>query len=194
MRLSENGAGWLSDYFRDIEVADNELAEKNFLAEPKSVVCDFYVLPTHNHQTFYGKITAERGFFKIIFAKAIQNSIWFSEPIYMYRFEEAKRFENHPMKKGRIVCRAKLMDKALLNRLLFTVGELSAEQPADAVEPTVDSVFTAVRIYENGAVSREIMYTDPERLAFREGAGDRDAVDFLGGLYLAVEKIVGVGD
>ncbi len=185
MRFSETETDWLSEYLQDIEVANNELIEKNFFADPKSVICDIYVLPSHNHQTFYGKLTAERGFYKIIFAKAIQNSIWFSEPIYMYRFEEAKRFENHPMKKGRIICRAKLMDKALINRLLFMV---------EKVLPTLDGVFTAVRMYENGIVSRKIMYTDPEKLSFRDNAGNQEALDFLGNLYLYIEKIIGIGD
>ncbi len=194
MRFSETETDWLSEYLQDIEVANNELIEKNFFADPKSMICDIYVLPSHNHQTFYGKLTAERGFYKIIFAKAIQNSIWFSEPIYMYRFEEAKRFENHPMKKGRIICRAKLMDKALINRLLFTVEKLSERQPAETVLPTLDGVFTAVRMYENGIVSRKIMYTDPEKLSFRDNAGNQEALDFLGNLYLYIEKIIGIGD
>lgn len=194
MRLTENANNWMSDYLRDIEVADSELAEKNFHADPKSVICDVYALPSHNHQTFYGKLVTERGFFKIIYAKAIQNSIWFSEPIYMYRFEEAKRFESHPMKKGRIICRAKLMDKALINRLLFTAARISDAQPDDAVLPTIDGVFTAVRIYENGVVKQKIMYTEPERLTFRDEADNGEALEFLRGLYLAIEKIIGIGD
>ena len=112
----------------------------------------------------------------------------------MYRFEEAKRFENHPMKKGRIICRAKLMDKALINRLLFMVEKLSERQPAETVLPTLDGVFTAVRMYENGIVSRKIMYTDPEKLSFRDNAGNQEALDFLGNLYLYIEKIIGIGD
>lgn len=194
MRFSETENDWFSEYLQDIEVANNELIEKNFFVDPKSVICDIYVLPSHNHQTFYGKLTAEHGFNKIIFAKAIQNSIWFSEPIYMYRFEEAKRFENHPMKKGRIVCRAKLMDKSLINRLLLTVEKLSDHQPAEAVSPTLDGVFTAVRMYENGIVSRKIMYTDPEKLSFRSDVDNQDATAFLGNLYLFIEKIIGIGD
>ena len=112
----------------------------------------------------------------------------------MYRFEEAKRFENHPMKKGRIVCRAKLMDKALINRLLFTVEKLSDCQPDETVSPTLDGVFTAVRMYENGIISRKIMYTDPEKLLFRSVSDNRESVEFLRNLYLSIEKIIGIGD
>lgn len=194
MRLPENDTDWLSAYLQDIEIANNELIEKNFHADPKSVICDIYVLPAHNHQTFYGKLISERGFYKIIFAKAIQNSIWFSEPIYMYRFEEAKRFENHPMKKGRIVCRAKLMDKSLINRLLFTAERLNKKQPGDAVSECLDDVFTAIRLYEGGIVSRKIMYTVAEKLEFCDDADKREAVEFLQSLYLSFEKIIGVGD
>ena len=194
MRLPENDTDWLSAYLQDIEIANNELVEKNFHADPKSVICDIYVLPSHNHQTFYGKLISERGFYKIIYAKALQNSIWFSEPIYMYRFDEAKRFENHPMKKGRIVCRAKLMDKSLINRLLFTVQQLDKKQPGDTVSGGLDGVFTAIRLYEGGIISRKIMFTDAEKLKFLDGADKQEAVEFLQSLYLSVEKIIGIGD
>lgn len=193
MRLSENSGDWLTDYLRDVMVANRELAEKNFAPDPASVICDIYVLPSHNHQTFYGKIIADHGFYKIIYAKAIQNSIWFSEPIYMYRFEEAKRFEDHPMKKGRIVCRATVMDKALINRLLFTAEKLADKQPVEAVNPDPESVFTAVCIYDKGSLKRKILFTEPNLLKFREEADKKEASEFLGNLYLSIEKIIGIG-
>ncbi len=194
MRLPENDTDWHSAYLQDIEIANKELIEKNFHADPRSVISDIYVLPSHNHQTFFGKLISERGFYKIIYAKAIQNSIWFSEPIYMYRFDEAKRFENHPMKKGRIVCRAKLMDKSLINRLLFTAERLSENQPDSVVSECIDGVFTAIRMYEGGIVSQKIIYTDAEKLEFRDNADRHDAVEFLQTLYLSIEKIIGIGD
>lgn len=194
MRLPENDTDWLSAYLQDIEIANNELIEKNFHAAPGSVICDVYVLPSHNHQTFYGKLISERGFYKIIYAKAIQNSIWFSEPIYMYRFDEAMRFKDHPMKKGRIVCRAKLMDKSLINRLLFTATRLEKKQPEDAVSTDLDGVFTAIRLYEGGIVTQKIMYTDAEKLVFRDNADKQEAVGFLQSLYLLIERIIGIGD
>lgn len=194
MRLPENGSDWFSAYLQDVEIADKELAGKNFYADPKSVICDIYVLPSHNHQTFYGKFVSERGFYKIVYAKAIQNSIWFSEPIYMYRFEEARRFENHPMKKGRIVCRAKLMEKSVINHLLLALEKFDECQSADAVQPSIDGTFTAIRLYENGAASREVMYTDPEKLAFRDSDANTETLEFMRNLYLTIEKIIGIGD
>ena len=194
MRLTENDPDWRSAYLRDIEIANSELAEKHFFADPKSVICEIYALPSHNHQTFFGKLISERGFYKIIYAKAIQNSIWFSEPIYMYRFEEAKQFENHPMKKGRIVCRAKLIEKSVINRLLPALEKLDVSQPADTVEPSAEASFTSVVLYENGVRSKHVIYTDPEKLVFLDGADNADAVDFLRNLYLIIEKIIGIGD
>jgi len=194
MRLPENNTDWLSAYLQDIEIANNELIEKNFFADPRSVICDIYVLPSHNHQTFYGKVISEHGFYKIIYAKAIQTSIWFSDPIYMYRFDEAKRFENHPMKKGHIVCRAKLIEKSLINRLLFTLERISENQPDNLVEPYLDEIFTAIRLYEGGTVIREIMYTNAERLEFRDSADKSEAVEFLRSLFVSFEKIIGIGD
>lgn len=193
MRLTEND-DWLSAYLRDVKVADHEISVKNFHIEKSSVVCDIYALPSHNHQTFYGKLVSEHGFYKFVFAKAIQNSIWFSDPIYMYRFEEAKRFENHPMKKGRIICRAKLMEKGLVNRLMFTLDRLSDEQPDDTVAPSAEADFTAIRLYEHGAVCKKIFYTDVKKLVFRDDKDRIDAADFLQSLFVAVEKVIGIGE
>lgn len=191
MRISENYTDWRSSYLRDIEVAETELTHKNFRNENGSVLCDIYALPTHNHQTFFARIVSEHGFYKMIFAKPIQNSIWFHDPIYMYTFDEAKRFEEHPMKQGRIICRARLIDKSLADDIIFTVYKLAEQQPEDTVNPTPDAEFTAIRVYEGGRLWREVCYTDAEKLVFTDHTDHFEDVKRLSGLYLKIEKIIG---
>lgn len=193
MRISENFTDWRSSYLHDVKVAENELLQKNFPGERGAVLCSIYALPAHNHQTFFARIVSERGFYKLIFAKPMQNSIWFHDPIYMYTFDEAKRFENHPMRKGRIICRARLIEKSLLDSILDTVYRLEEHQPEDAVNPTPESIFTAIRIYESGYMWREVCYTDAEKLVFADDKNRSQDVKMLSNLYLIIEKLIGVG-
>lgn len=191
MRKIENSDNWYAGYIRDIQIAQTEIA-LNFAPDTEDTVCDIYSLPSHNHQTFFCKIVNENGFSKLIYAKAVQNSIWFSEPIYMYRFEEAKCFSDHPIRNGRIYCGKKIVNKNTVERLLMTLNALLPDQPEDIVAPTIDAELTAVRLYENGKVMREIIFTEAEKLEFRDG--DKKAYrDYLRDLHFLIEKLIGVG-
>lgn len=194
MRISENSTDWRSSYLQDIKVAENELVIKGFKSERRSVLCDIYALPSHNHQTFYARIVSERGFYKLVYAKPVQNSIWFHDPIYMYTLEEAKRFEEHPMRCGRIICRARLIDKAFADNVIRVMYKLADFQPEDTVIPDKEAVFTAIRVYEGGHVWREVYYTDAEKLVFKASANRDNEVKLLSELYLTVEKLIKTGE
>lgn len=192
MRKIENSDNWYAGYKRDAQIAQTEIA-LTYGTDRNETICDIYSLPSHNHQTFFCKIVSESGFTKLIYAKAIQNSIWFSEPIYMYRFEEAKCFSDHPIRNGRILCGKKIIQQGMVERLLNILKELSNDQPDDLVSPAVDSELTAIRLYENGKIVREILYTDAEKLVFRSGDTNNKYAEFLRDLHLAIEKIIGLG-
>lgn len=191
MRKIENSSNWYAGYQRDAQIAQTEIA-LNFGSDLGETICDIYSLPSHNHQTFYCKVVSENGFTKLIYAKAIQNSIWFSEPIYMYRFEEAKCFSDHPIRNGRIFCGKKIIRQSAVERLLNVLHELSNNQPEDLVIPTIDSELTAIRLYEDGKIVREILYTNAEKLVFRN-EDDKKHNEYLRDLHLSIEKIIGIG-
>lgn len=191
MRKIENSDNWYAGYLRDIQIAQTEIA-LNFAPDANSTICDIYSLPSHNHQTFYCKIVTENGFNKLVYAKAVQNSIWFSEPIYMYRFEEAKCFSDHPIRNGRIICGKKIINKNTVERLLMALNDLHPEQPEDLVTPTIDSELTAIRLYENGEISREIIYTESEKLRFRND-DPKTYREYLRDLHFFIETLIGVG-
>lgn len=192
MRKIENSDNWYAGYQRDVQIAQTELALCVF-SEASETVCDVYSLPSHNHQTFYCRFINENGFIKIEYAKAVQNSIWFSEPIYMYRFEEAKMFADHPIRNGRIVCGKKIIRYSFLEQLTQIVNKLSDNQPDDLVDPCLDSELTAIRIYEQNKIIREILYTDSEKLNFREEDAQGKYAEYMRDLHLYIEKIIGVG-
>lgn len=192
MRKIENSDNWYAGYQRDVQIAQTELALCVF-SEASETVCDVYSLPSHNHQTFYCRFINENGFIKIEYAKAVQNSIWFSEPIYIYRFEEAKMFADHPIRNGRIVCGKKIIRYSFLEQLTQIVNKLSDNQPDDLVDPCLDSELTAIRIYEQNKIIREILYTDSEKLNFREEDTQGKYAEYMRDLHLYIEKIIGVG-
>lgn len=192
MRQIENSSDWQSGYLRDIQIAHTELT-LNIDFDQKNVLCDIYSLPSQNHQTFFCKIASENGFMKLIYAKAIQSSIWFSEPIYMYRFEEAKSFEDHPVRRGKIICGKKIVKKTAVEQLMNMLDDLEPEQPDDLVNPVVDADFTAIRVYENGAVTREIFYTDADKLRFRNSDDQKKYVGYMRALHLYIESLIGIG-
>ena len=111
----------------------------------------------------------------------------------MYRFEEAKSFVDHPVRHGRIFCGKKIIRNSLLERLLLILNALSDEQPNDLVDPGLDTELTAIRLYEKDKVVREILYTNAEKLVFREGDEHGKFAEYMRDLHLYIEKIIGVG-
>lgn len=192
MRKIENSDDWYAGYLRDTQIAQEEIA-LTIRSESKKIYCDVYSLPSHNHQTFYCRVINENGFSKVEYAKPIQNSIWFSDPIYMYRFEEAKRFSDHPIRKGRILCGKKIIRNSLVENLLSYLNALSDEQPDDLVNPTIEANLTVIRLYEDNKIIREILYTDSEKLSFKDGEKRDKLIEVFRDLHLYIEKIIGVG-
>lgn len=189
MRILDKNGDWRSEYRRDVQIACEEIAQI-FTIEPSALIADIYSLPAHNHQTFLCRVACEGGFMRLYYAKAEQNSIWFSEPIYMYRFEEARQFAEHPIRRGRIICGKKLIRKTAIDHFMTLVSAVAEKQPAETVTPFIDSEFTAVRLYESGEVTREITFTDAERLILREGVDAELFAKHLNGLHLFIERII----
>lgn len=192
MRLIDKGGDWLAEYRRDVRIACEEIAQI-FTIEPSTLIADIYSLPAHNHRTFLCRVTCEGGFMRLYFAKPEQNSIWFSEPIYMYRFEEARQFAEHPIRRGRIICGKKLIRKTAVDHFLQLVNavvQVNAIEPINAVVQEIDSELTAIRLFENGEVTREIAFTDAERLVFREDVDTELFAKHLNGLHLFIERII----
>lgn len=192
MRILDKNGDWLAEYRRDVQIACEEIAQ-SFPIEPSALIADVYSLPAHNHQTFLCRVTCEGGFMWLYYAKAVQNSIWFSEPIFMYRFEEARQFAEHPIRRGKIICGKKLIRKTAVDHFMTLVSAVSEKQPAETVTPFIDSEFTSIRLYESGEVKREIAFTDAERLILREDVDAELYAKHLNGLHLFIERIIGVG-
>ncbi len=193
MRLPEGIDSWQKLYEEDVATAENELALKHFEIDPNSVLGDIYVLSSHHHQTFYAKLITGR-FFKIISVKPLQNSVWFSETVYDYSISEAKRFEDHPKRRGRLICRAGLIYQRFIAKVNDAIGLLAEQQSEAAVIPSENAALTVIRLFDKGEVIRCICYTDASKLAYKNGEENPEAADFLNNLYLEVEKIVGIGE
>lgn len=195
MRVLPDFPDWRDQYIVDVQTAEQELLNKGFIVKHNKPVIDIYSLPAHHHQTFYVKVVEDHGIYKLVYAKPLQNSVWFSDIQYMYTFEEADRFRDDPKRKGRIICGMKLINKQRADDLLDFVGRISSNQPTSAVQVSDDACLTAIRIYDsNGRVTRDFLYTDAALLKLHSSCDKEKTVEQLNELHLSVEAFIGKGE
>lgn len=193
MRILQDFPDWRDQYIVDVQTAEGELMKNGLISRHDKSVIDIYSLPAHHHQTFLVKLVLDHEIFKLVYAKPIQHSVWFSEPIYMYTFDEAARFMDDPKRRGKIVCGVKIVNQEFADRLLEFVCRISANQPTSAVKPDADADFTAIRIYDLDRVSREFLFTDASLLRLSEDCNAEETAAALNHLHLDIEELIGKG-
>lgn len=195
MRILPDFPDWRDQYIVDVQTAERELLQKGFIVNHNKSVIDIYSLPAHHHQTFFAKIVLDHEIYKLVYAKPLQNSVWFSDLQYMYTFDEADRFRDDPKRKGRIICGMRLLNKLHADGILELVGRISSNQPTSAVTPSDDAYFTAIRIYNgDGNISREFLYTDASLLRLHGDCDTEKTVEALSGLSFKIENFIGKGE
>ena len=195
MRLLPDFPDWRDQYIVDVQTAENELLHKGFIVKHNKSVIDIYSLPAHHHQTFFAKIVIDHEIYKLVYAKPIQHSVWFSDLQYMYTFEEADRFRDDPKRQGQIICGMKLLNKHHTDDLLELVKRISSNQSTSAVDPSDNAYFTAIRIYDDDErVSREFLFTDASLLRLHSDCDAEKTVEALNNLNFEIEKFIGKGN
>lgn len=193
MRILPVFPDWRDQYIADVHTARDELADNNFTPNPKKLVTEIYSLPANHHQTFFISMVFEHGLYRIFFAKAIQRSVWFSDPLYGYTFKEAFDFKNDPKRKGQILCGTKIVRCDAAQRLIDMVKRISRSQPVSAVKVDDNSDFNAIRVYEEGRLRDEFLFTDASLLRFSEGCDPKETADYFNDLHFKIEGIIGKG-
>lgn len=193
MRILQEFPDWRDQYIVDVQTAEVELKKNGFIVRHNKPVIDIYSLPAHHHQTFLAKLVNDHELYKLVYAKPIQRSVWFSDLLYMYTFEEADRFRDDPKRQGQIICGMKIVDRSFADRILEFTGRISSNQPTSAVNPSEDSDFTAIRVYDEGRVSREFLFTDAALLKLHKDCDEEKTVAALNHLHFDIENLIGKG-
>lgn len=193
MRILRDCPDWRDQYIMDIQTAKDELASNNFTVNPKKLVADIYSLPANHHQTFFVRVVYEHQLYRLFFAKAIQRSVWFSDPLYGYTFTEADYFKTDPKRRGQILCGVKIVEPSAVERLMGYVGRILGSQPVSAVRPDEGCNFTGICVYNEGSICNEFLYTDASLLRLSEEYDTNETVEYLNTLYLKIENIIGKG-
>lgn len=193
VRILQEFPDWRDQYIVDVQTAKDKLACNNFTVNKKKLAADIYSLPANHHQTFFVRLVYEEPIYRMFFAKAIQRSVWFSDPLYGYTFAEAEQFRNDPKRRGQILCGAKIVQNSAAERLLGMVGRISPSQPVSAVRPEKDCDFTGIRVYDKGNVLSEFIYTDAALLRLSEDCDAAETVEYLNHLHFKIENIIGKG-
>lgn len=193
MRILREFPDWRDQYVADVHTARDELAENNFIADPKTLIMEIYSLPADHHQTFFVQMAFEHGLYRIFSAKALQRSVWFSDPLYGYTFVEALSFKDDPKRKGQILCGTKIVRRDAAERLCGMVERISESQPECAVRPDNNSDFNSIRVFDNGELRGEYLFTDASLLRLSTAYDRDETVKYLNDLHLKVEDIIGKG-
>lgn len=194
MRILQDCPDWRDQYIMDIHAAKDELKNNNFTVKSKNIVLELYSLPPRERQTYFAQLVFEHEIYKMIYAKPVQRSVWFSDPLNNYTFAEAVRFKDDPKRQGRIFCGTKLVSKTAAFRLQDMVMRISDNQPESAVRPDSKCGFTSIRVFKEGRVGSEYLFTDAALLRFCSGVDVKEAIHYLNDLQTKIEEIIGIGE
>ncbi len=179
---------WNSIYLEDVEIAKKEI--KNMKLYPKTgILCELYAIPSHNYQTYYAVIYEDEGILKMVYAKS-QIYVWFfSEPIKMYTFKEAKKADNHPAYMGKIIMGMRRLDEDFSRLITDIINNIQDGCSLDSRGAGLDGVFQAIQVYGKEKTIKQVSYWDADRIAL---PADKEYLrKELNNLYITVDTIIG---
>ena len=174
------------DVHEEIAIAVSKLKEYHLYPEGK-ILFDFYVLPSHNHQTYFSTLSELGDGCLLTFVKPLVYDVRFpGEPMRMLSFSDCKRAEALSENCGQFHMGQKRISEdfaASLSRIKKILPEKYEEGNL-----VIDGVLQTVRIWEKGAVVKEVVYTDARRIpCIKE---DKESVARLDHLYLEMEELI----
>lgn len=173
----------------DIAIAQAHLADSRLLSAVSTdeLICDIYVLPSHNHQTYYVQLYKDAEGFVLLFAKT-----YIATPIglecVMYSFQDALKADEHIGCKGDVFCGMHRItsDNQTIKTLISVLPKFDEMTDDKAIR--IDGVTTIVRKYEEqNCVS--LGYHDANEIETNSYTDEQRK--FLDSLYIYLERIIG---
>ena len=175
------------EYLEDIKIAQKEIKDiKLYPSEP--IICDMYVIPSHNFQAYYAMIYKHNGRLEMVYAKPQIYSFQCLNPIKMYTFLTTKEAEKKSGFDGRIVIGIKRLPDEFISLLNCIIMNLPDDHVLGENLIMIDGTFQAIRVFENGNVIKEIVYQADDVIPF---IGNKEILTKkLDDLYLLVRNII----
>ena len=147
--------------YENIGIAQHYLDTFHMLVSRETLCMDMCFLPPFRWKAFYAQIFGKNGGFRAhcAFTRYADHT---GAESFSQSFVTAEKADVLSHKKGDVICRITDIDRAMVNML---TEQAEAFQPAPAEEEGVvlDGIYAAVRLYENGSVTKEIIITPRQK-------------------------------
>lgn len=176
-------------YLSDIDYALIALEESLLLKSvfKTDLICDVYIIPSHNHQAFYLQVYDSGKSFTLIYAKPYIIDSRGLECV-MYPFLNAVESNKHPTHHGHIYCGIKKLPKSNLTITQLIECLPQEDEFADESSLHIDGVATILRNYCSHPPIN-LAYYDSNDISINNVT--REQRFFLSNLYLYIERIIG---
>ena len=177
-------------YLNEIEIARQKINDMK-LYPAGVILCDFYVLPPHDHQAYYVMISAEKNGWSITYVKT---KIYSAEnpgvPVLMRSFADCLKAEDEKLSglNGQFYAGVKNLPEAYIDLLTDIAEMLPDKYISPDSEICIDGVFQAMRLFKDGAITKEILYRKADRIPLQKR--DDALIKSLDSLYIEIENII----
>lgn len=175
------------EYEEDVEIAVDELTKMKLYPIDGEIVLDLYAIPSHNYQSYFAIVYEKDGRYEMVYAKP-----QFYDPIVenwvkTYPFKDAKEYESHPAKDGKIIMGVKSLSGELLDTLLDITDNFPSVR-YDSEGFTLDGCFQAIRIYKDDNISSEVSFSSGDELVLPKGK--EYLANLLYNLYIEIGRLI----
>lgn len=176
-----------NEFLEEIEIAATAMKE-SLLYPTEEILFDLYAIPSHNHQAYYGVIVEKSGLYEMIYAKTEIRYIQLDEPIRMYTFSDAKEANASSDKVGKIIVGIAKIDSEFVEVLKDIDDSVSDGRYFFKSGVMLDGVFQAIRTFESGKLSKEIIYENIDDINLSQNK--EYLREKMENMYLEVESII----
>ena len=176
------------EYLQDVEIARSVIEDEFLLPSTSDILYDLYAVPSHNHQAYYAMIFERYENYQMVYARTEIYTCHFPEPIRMYPFSDAVEADKHDDSVGRIIMGITTIGTDLI-RTLDDIKSLVV--PTQFIQQNlivIDGVFQAIRIFDHGTISKEVVFRDA--ISIPLSSENSYIIDNMNELYLTIEDII----
>ena len=175
------------NYKKDLDIAIGELTKMKFYPVDGRIICDLYAIPGTGAVSYYAIIYEKDGRYDMVYANPQFYDLIVHQYVKKYPFRDAKKFENHSAKDGKIILGIKYLPDEFVNVIKDIANNLSTVRYKDE-GLTLDGCFQAIRFYKDDIVCSELIFRSEDILVLPEGKEYLSEV--LYNLYMNVSALI----
>ena len=175
-------------YKEDVNIAIRELSEMKLYPVDGKILCDLYAIPSFNGVSYFSILFEKDGRYDMVYARPQFYDLVLHKHVRTYPFKDAKKYESHPAKDGKIIMGIKHLPDDFVTEIKNILSDLPTVIHKDD-GLVMDGYFQAIRSYKDNAVCDELIFGSEDELVFPSGG--EFLTEVLDELYVNVSKLIG---